>query len=76
MVGAPRTRGDCEDGPRPCPWRCRHRIAGSRLCVLDLVERGPLDVAEIAALLGTTEGAVRKTIAIALRKLRGAWKGR
>ncbi len=23
----PRTRGDCADGPRPCPWyRCRHHL--------------------------------------------------
>jgi hypothetical protein len=25
---APRTRGDCEDGPRPCPWvACRYHLA-------------------------------------------------
>ena len=25
---APRTRGDCIDGPRPCPWvSCRHHLA-------------------------------------------------
>lgn len=24
----PRTRGDCADGPRPCPWvGCRHHLA-------------------------------------------------
>ena len=24
----PRTRGECADGPRPCPWvRCRHHLA-------------------------------------------------
>jgi len=24
----PRTRGDCTDGPRPCPWvSCRHHLA-------------------------------------------------
>ena len=23
----PRTRGDCQDGPRPCPWvSCRHHL--------------------------------------------------
>lgn len=23
----PRTRGDCKDGPRPCPWiSCRHHL--------------------------------------------------
>jgi len=25
----PRTRRDCEDGPRPCPWlSCRHHLIG------------------------------------------------
>jgi len=25
---APKTRGDCIDGPRPCPWtRCRYHLA-------------------------------------------------
>ena len=27
-VQRPRTRGDCENGPRPCPWvSCRHHLA-------------------------------------------------
>lgn len=27
----PRTRGDCERGPRPCPWvACRHHLAVER----------------------------------------------
>jgi len=26
--GRPKTRGDCIDGPRPCPWiSCRHHLA-------------------------------------------------
>mgnify|MGYP000417363968 FL=1 len=26
-AGMPRTRGDCEDGPRPCRWvNCRHHL--------------------------------------------------
>jgi hypothetical protein len=33
----PKTRGDCEDGPRPCPWvSCRHHLA------LDVTLRGDL----------------------------------
>lgn len=28
MATRPRTRGDCIDGPRPCPWvSCRHHLA-------------------------------------------------
>ena len=26
MSGRPRTRGDCVDGLRPCPWGCRHSL--------------------------------------------------
>jgi len=27
MADRPRTRGDCVDGPRPCPWAsCRHSL--------------------------------------------------
>lgn len=27
-VDRPRTRGECADGPRPCPWvSCRHHLA-------------------------------------------------
>jgi hypothetical protein len=27
LAGRPRTRGDCCDGPRPCPWvACRHHL--------------------------------------------------
>jgi hypothetical protein len=32
----PVTRGDCVDGPRPCPWlRCRHHLDGDRKLSLD-----------------------------------------
>ena len=32
----PRTRGECADGPRPCPWLgCRHHLA------LDVQAKGP-----------------------------------
>jgi hypothetical protein len=56
MPQMPRTRGDCVDGPRPCPWiRCRHHLAtkllaGSRRIRLRHIPRGQdtcaLDVAD------------------------------
>jgi hypothetical protein len=34
---APKTRGDCEDGPRPCPWvSCRYHLA--------IRNHGPIEV--------------------------------
>jgi hypothetical protein len=36
-VARPRVRGDCVDGPRPCPWvACRHHLA------LDVGDVNPL----------------------------------
>jgi hypothetical protein len=36
-VSRPRTRGDCIDGPRPCPWvSCRHHL------YLDVVDGGAI----------------------------------
>ena len=30
-IKIPKTRGDCVDGPRPCPWvRCRHHVVEVR----------------------------------------------
>lgn len=35
----PKTRGDCEDGPRPCPWAgCRYHL------YLDVSARGSLKI--------------------------------
>lgn len=37
LSGRPRTRGDCELGPRPCPWiGCRHNL------YLDVKENGAI----------------------------------
>lgn len=56
--GRPRTRGECEDGPRPCPWvSCRHhlylevndrtvKINFPGLEIEELVETCALDVAD------------------------------
>ena len=39
-LARPRTRGDCVDGPRPCPWvSCRHHL------FLDVEEDGGIIVA-------------------------------
>lgn len=52
----PKTRGDCVDGPRPCPWvRCRHHLyldvrndlmIVSPLPLENMAETCSLDVAE------------------------------
>lgn len=54
-VGAPRTRGDCLDGPRPCPWvGCRYHLGldVSTRGVLLLHRRAPMpwELAETCAL--------------------------
>lgn len=67
----PKTRGDCVDAPRPCPWvGCRHHLylevskAGSiklnfgRLELEDFKETCSLDVADRGALWGQEVGAL------------------
>lgn len=55
-IGRPKTRGECVDGPRPCPWYgCRHHLGndehngsvrvreiedGEESCSLDVADRG------------------------------------
>jgi len=67
-VHRPRTRGECVDGPRPCPWvSCRHHLAlevrGLRVvhrsatmgetCSLDIADRGEqLSLRTVGQLLG------------------------
>ena len=65
----PKTRGDCADAPRPCPWvGCRHHLylevrkAGAlklnfgRLELEDLEETCSLDVADRGALWAAKVG--------------------
>jgi hypothetical protein len=70
---APRTRAECKDGPRPCPWiECRHNLM-DQSCVLDLVEEHPdgMTLEQIGERLKLTREAVRKIEAAVLAKLRG-----
>jgi len=51
----PRTRGECFDGPRPCPHlRCKHHLGvpGKMGCELDVSEAGAHTYEQIAAALG------------------------
>jgi hypothetical protein len=71
----PRTRADCEAGPRPCPWTtCRYHLAPegatAESCALDVAARGGLTLEEIGNLLGVTDERIRQIIAAGLRQLR------
>jgi len=79
---APRTRGDCPL-ERPCPhFRCRYHMfeawrlhvgwSASELtetCALDVADRGPATLNEIAQMWGISRERVRQLEASALRKL-------
>lgn len=85
----PRTRGDCADGPRPCPWvACRFHLAVSiwgatvRLrpdweqlptCALDLAEKGGLTLREVGAVLGVTRQAAQQIESRALVRFLSTW---
>ena len=70
-AGAPLTRADCVDGPRPCPWaRCRHALPAG-VCSLDLAEaESAPTLAEVGVLLGVSREQVRLDELRALRVLR------
>jgi hypothetical protein len=65
LADRPRTRGDCVDGPRPCPWvSCRYYLAHEeQSCALDVADQGEHTPAEVAAYLGVTRQRVEFIIA-------------
>lgn len=81
----PRTRGDCVDGPRPCPWSScqyhlmpivsRGRLAGAGIeqlvqtCTLDVAAVGAT-IAEVSEILGISRQRVQQIEAGATRRLR------
>jgi hypothetical protein len=75
----PRTRGDCVDGPRPCPWlSCRYHLGlpfegkrrSANTCSLDVADQGGLVQAELADELGLSKARVQQIEATALLKFR------
>ncbi|WP_437279329.1 hypothetical protein WME90_01875 [Sorangium sp. So ce375] len=78
----PLTRGDCIDGPRPCPHvRCVHHL-GPELaapdlptsCALDVADRGGASAVEVAAVLGVSVDEVRRIESEALARARVNWQ--
>ncbi len=75
----PLTRGDCLDGPRPCPWAaCRYHLASEQRgpeevresCALDVADRGGSTLEEVAACFDLTRERIRQIEAEALGKVR------
>lgn len=85
----PKTRGDCVEGIRPCPFvACRYHLYVdvdhhaninvapmepwdmSESCALDVAERGPHDLREIADVLHMSAERVRQIETSVLWKLR------
>lgn len=79
----PKTRGDCVDGIRPCPYvACRHNLrlirgpeledGGRASCALDVAEDGGWTREEVGECLNMDEGEVRSIEESALVKIRNA----
>lgn len=76
----PLTRGDCVDGPRPCPYiTCRHHLAIDRFvpdtaeghtCSLDVADEGEHTLEELGQIFGVTRERVRQVQADALGNVR------
>ena len=74
QVKLPVTRGDCKDGPRPCPFACRYRLDGAESCALDVADRGEqLNPEAVALLMGMSQAGVRWVEDAALAKVRPAF---
>lgn len=75
----PMTRGDCLEGPRPCPYiECRHHMlvdlpdddmVDGHTCSLDSAALGPMILEEIAVVLGVTRERVRQIEDHAIKRL-------
>lgn len=78
----PPTRGDCKDGPRPCPHTiCRYHLVDdisrkakedfelSETCALDVADKGEHTLREIGQVLGMTREGSRYVILCAVTKL-------
>lgn len=69
----PKTRGDCREGPRPCPWTCRYRLWNeAESCALDVADKGPATLQEVGDLLGLSRERIRQIERKALVKIRRA----
>ncbi len=75
----PRTRGDCVDGPRPCPWiSCRYHLGlpfegkrrSANTCSLDVAELGGIGQMAVADELGVSRARSGQIEAEALLKFR------
>jgi hypothetical protein len=81
----PKTRGECTDIPRPCPFvSCKNHLYWEYLkhhpdaevwtlkhsCALDAADEGGLTLEEVGELMGLTRERVRQLEAEALRKLK------
>ena len=93
----PKTRGDCADVPRPCPYvSCKwnlyldmnehkklqtgsikfnfpdiepHEMPAKCSCVLDVADKGPAHVEDIALMMNLTRERVRQIEVEGMRKL-------
>lgn len=69
------TRGECEEGARPCAYvMCRHHLgvdaqANGETCSLDVADRGEHTLEEVSAFFGLTRERIRQIEARALLKL-------
>lgn len=75
----PLTRGDCLDGPRPCPYiECRHHMLADlpdddmvdgHTCSLDSAVLGPMILEDVARVLGVTRERIRQIEDKAIKRL-------
>lgn len=64
MTTMPKTRGECVDGPRPCPHRtCVYHLLvdwpeATESCALDVADRGEHDGTQLSGILGISKQGI------------------
>lgn len=68
----PLTRGDCVNGPRPCPHvTCvHHMLDATETCMLDVTDQGELSLQAVGNIFGISKERVQQIEERAMAKLR------
>lgn len=71
----PRSRFECVEGPRPCPflscrYHLRQRAPGAETCALDVAEKGEQTQNDVAQLLGLSVSRIQSIEQRAMFKAR------
>ena len=72
----PRSRGECRNAPRPCPWvSCKYHLylevwEMTETCALDVADRGGITLEDVGNILNLTRERIRQVEQSGVNKLK------